>query len=165
MCLSDCLIRDRYTLLLFHKRHCEVVFIEKDKHLTLAHGLKVTRSSHSAQDCRYQTYSDTLKKIVLLHPHPPPPPPPPPHTHTRANHTNYFTLGLSFSFCGHCKDHGGVYGTHLVKKTQPRLSFHFFFKIQHSLVYCLCLSEPGIEGMYVGILYVGSSLKYLSRNT
>ena len=35
--------------------------IEKDKYLTPAHSLKSTRSSHSAQYCRYQTNSDALK--------------------------------------------------------------------------------------------------------
>ena len=35
--------------------------IEKDKNLTPAHSLKATRASHSAQYCRYQTYSDALK--------------------------------------------------------------------------------------------------------
>ena len=37
------------------------VTIAKDKYLTPAHILKSTRSSHCAQYCRYQTYSDALK--------------------------------------------------------------------------------------------------------
>ena len=53
--------RDLSSLLLFHKIHCGAVPIEKDKYLTPAHSLKSTRSSHSAQYCRYQTYSDALK--------------------------------------------------------------------------------------------------------
>ena len=53
--------RDRSSLLLFHKIHSGAVSIEKDKYLTPAHNLKSTRSSHSAQYCRYQTYSDVLK--------------------------------------------------------------------------------------------------------
>ena len=53
--------RDRSSLLLFHKIHSGSVSIEKDKHLTPARSLKSTRSSHSAQYCRYQTYSDALK--------------------------------------------------------------------------------------------------------
>ena len=53
--------RDRSSLLLFHKIHSGAVSIEKDKYLTPAHSLKSTRSSHSAQYCRYQTYSDALK--------------------------------------------------------------------------------------------------------
>ena len=53
--------RDRSSLLLFHKTHFGAVSIEKDKYLTLAHSLKSTRASHSAQYCRYQTYSDALK--------------------------------------------------------------------------------------------------------
>ena len=36
------------SLLLFHKIHCGAVSIEKDKHMTPAHSLKTTRSSHSA---------------------------------------------------------------------------------------------------------------------
>ena len=53
--------RDRSSLLLFHKIHSGAVSVEKDKYLTPAHSLKSTRSSHSAQYCRYQTYSDALK--------------------------------------------------------------------------------------------------------
>ena len=62
--------RDRSSLLLFHKIHSGAVSIEKDKYLIPAHSLKSTRSSHSAQYCRYQTYSDALKDIL---PSPPPP--------------------------------------------------------------------------------------------
>ena len=53
--------RDRSSLLLFHKIHSGPVSVEKDKYLTPAHSSKSTRSSHSAQCCRYQTYSDALK--------------------------------------------------------------------------------------------------------
>ena len=53
--------RDQSSLLLFHKIHCGAVSIEKDKYLTPAHSLKTTRSSHSAQYRRHQTYSDDLK--------------------------------------------------------------------------------------------------------
>ena len=53
--------RDRSSLLLFHKIHSGAVYVEKDKYLTPARSLKSTRSSHSAQYCRYQTYSDALK--------------------------------------------------------------------------------------------------------
>ena len=49
------------SLLLFHKIHCGSVSIEKDKYMTPAHSLKTTRSSHSAQYRRHQTYSDALK--------------------------------------------------------------------------------------------------------
>ena len=49
--------RDRSSLLLFHKIHSGAVSIEKDKYLTPARSLKSTRSSHSAQYCRYRTYS------------------------------------------------------------------------------------------------------------
>ena len=55
--------RDRSSLLLFHKIHSGAVSIEKDKYLTPARSLKSTRSSHSAQYCRYQTYSDALKNF------------------------------------------------------------------------------------------------------
>ena len=41
-------LRDRSSLLLFHKIHCGPVSIEKDKFLTPAHSLETTRSSHSA---------------------------------------------------------------------------------------------------------------------
>ena len=54
--------RDQSSLLLFHKIHCEAVSIEKDKYMTPAHSLKTTRSLHSAQYRRHQTYSDALKK-------------------------------------------------------------------------------------------------------
>ena len=53
--------RDRSSLLFFCKMHCGAVPIEKDKYLIPAHSLNSTRSSHSAQYCRYQTYSDALK--------------------------------------------------------------------------------------------------------
>ena len=53
--------RDRSSLLLFHKIHSGAVSMEKDKYLTPTHSLKSTRASHSAQYCRYQTYSDALK--------------------------------------------------------------------------------------------------------
>ena len=52
--------RDQSSLLLFHKIHCGAVSIEKDKYMTPAHSLKTTRSSHSAQYRRHQTYSDAL---------------------------------------------------------------------------------------------------------
>ena len=48
--------RDQSSLLLFHKIHCGAVSIEKDKYMTPAHSLKTTRSSHSAQYRRHQTY-------------------------------------------------------------------------------------------------------------
>ena len=51
--------RDRSSMLLFHiKIYSGAVSIEKDKYLTPAHSLKSTRLSNSAQNCRYQTYSD-----------------------------------------------------------------------------------------------------------
>ena len=53
--------RDRSSLLLLHKIHCGNMSIEKDKYLTPAHSFKSTRSSDSAQYCRYQTNSDALK--------------------------------------------------------------------------------------------------------
>ena len=53
--------RDQSFLLLFHKIHCGAMSIEKDKYMTPAHSLKTTRSSHSAQYRRHQTYSDALK--------------------------------------------------------------------------------------------------------
>ena len=53
--------RDQSSLLRFHKIYSAAVAIEKNKNLTPAYNLKSTRSSHSAQNCRYQTYSDALK--------------------------------------------------------------------------------------------------------
>ena len=53
--------RDQSSLLLFHKIHFGAVSIEKDQYMTSAHSLKTTRSSHSAQYRRHQTYSDALK--------------------------------------------------------------------------------------------------------
>ena len=53
--------RDRSSLLLFHKIHSGAVSMEGDGCLAPARGLGSTRSSHSAQYCRYQTYSDALK--------------------------------------------------------------------------------------------------------
>ena len=53
--------RDRSSLLLFYKIHSSSVSVEKDKYLTPSHSLKSTRSSHSDQYCRYQTYIDALK--------------------------------------------------------------------------------------------------------
>ena len=53
--------KDQSSLLLFHKTHCGAVSIEKDKYIIPAHSLKTTRSSHSAQHGRHQTYSDALK--------------------------------------------------------------------------------------------------------
>ena len=48
--------------LLFHKNHFGAVSIEKDKYMTIAaHSSKATRSSHSAQYGRCQTYSDAQK--------------------------------------------------------------------------------------------------------
>ena len=57
--------RDQSSLLLFHKIHCGAVSIEKDKYMTPAHSLKTTRSSHSAQYRRHQTYSDALKNSLF----------------------------------------------------------------------------------------------------
>ena len=62
--------RDQSSLLLFHKIHFGAVSIEKDGYRALAHSLKPTRSAHSAQYRRHQTYSDALKNSS-----PPPPPP------------------------------------------------------------------------------------------
>ena len=58
--------RNRSSLLLFHKIHSGTVSIEKDKYLNTAQSLKSTRASHSAQYCRYQTYSDVLKNSFSL---------------------------------------------------------------------------------------------------
>ena len=60
--------RDQPSLLLFYKIHCGAVSIEKDEYMAPAHSSRATRSSHSAQYCRYQTYSDAALKNS-----PPPP--------------------------------------------------------------------------------------------
>ena len=52
---------DRPTLLLFHKIHSGAVSIQKDKYLAPAHCLKSISALHSANYCRYQTYSCALK--------------------------------------------------------------------------------------------------------
>ena len=64
MSLNGHLLRPRGSsppYFLLHKIHCGAVSIEKDKYMTPAHSLKSTRSSHSAQYRRQQTYSDALK--------------------------------------------------------------------------------------------------------
>ena len=70
MSLNDHLLRPRGTSppCFFHKIHCGAVSIEKDKYMTPVDSLKTTRSSHSAQYRRYQTYSYALKNSS-----PPPP--------------------------------------------------------------------------------------------
>ena len=39
--------------------------LKKDKYMTPAYSSKTTRSSHGAQYCRYQAYSDALKNYSL----------------------------------------------------------------------------------------------------
>ena len=58
--------RDQSSLLFFHKIHCGAMSFEKDKYITPAHILKTTRSSHSAQYRRHQTYSDALKNSLFF---------------------------------------------------------------------------------------------------
>ena len=58
--------RDQSSLLLFHKIHCGAVSIEKDRYMTPAHSLKITRSLHCAQYCRRKTYSVALKNSFSL---------------------------------------------------------------------------------------------------
>ena len=53
--------RDHSSLLFFHKIHCRIMSIDKDKYLTLSQRKRSTRSSHNSQYCRPQTYSDALK--------------------------------------------------------------------------------------------------------
>ena len=52
--------RDKSSLLLF-QFIVDQCLLKKDKYMTPAHSLKTTRSSHSAQYRRHQTYSDALK--------------------------------------------------------------------------------------------------------
>ena len=49
--------RDQSSLLFFHKIHCGIISIEKDKYLTPSQSTRSTRSSHNSQYCRPQTYS------------------------------------------------------------------------------------------------------------
>ena len=53
--------RDQSSLFLFHNFHCGAVSIEKNKYMTPVHSLKTTRSSHSTQYHRPQSYSDAQK--------------------------------------------------------------------------------------------------------
>ena len=53
--------RDQSSLLFFHKIHCGMMSIDKDKYLTLSESTRSTRSSRNSQYCRPQTYSDALK--------------------------------------------------------------------------------------------------------
>ena len=94
--------RDQSSLFLFHKIHCGAVFIEKDKYMTPAHRLKTTRSSHSAQYYRHQTYNDALKNFPF-----------PPET-------------IPHSFCGQYPVHRGVSGTLYLNKNSAK-SFCVFF--------------------------------------
>ena len=53
--------RDQSSLLFFHKIYCGTMSIDKDKYLTLSQSTRSTRSSHSSQYCRPQTYSEAMK--------------------------------------------------------------------------------------------------------
>ena len=48
---------DQFSLLFFHKIHCGIMSIDKDKYLTPSQSTRSTRSSHNSQYCRPQTYS------------------------------------------------------------------------------------------------------------
>ena len=69
---------------IFLKIHSGAVYIEKDKYLIPAHSLKSNRASHSAQYCRYQTYSDALMNSFF---------------------PNYSIVEWSFSFDGQFPDY------------------------------------------------------------
>ena len=53
-------------LCFFHKIHCGIMSIDKDKNLTPSQRTRSTRSSHNSQYCRPQTYSDNLKYSFFL---------------------------------------------------------------------------------------------------
>ena len=55
--------RDQSSLLFFHKIHCGIMSIDKDKYLTPSQSTRSTRSSHNSQYCRPQTYSDALNLV------------------------------------------------------------------------------------------------------
>ena len=130
--------RDQSSLLLFHKIHSGAVSIEKDKYMTPAHSLKTTRSSHSAQYRRHQTYSDALKNSS----------PPPP---------ELFHIGIVCLFLWPiCSPQRSLGHSLFKQKFSQKLLFFcvccflcvFFFFIlskfpnSHSLVLCSSLSEP-----------------------
>ena len=52
---------DQSSLLFFHKIHCGIMSIDKDKFLTPSQSTRSTRSSHNSQYCTPQTYSDAQK--------------------------------------------------------------------------------------------------------
>ena len=45
----------------FHKIHCGIMSVDKDKYLTPSQSTRSTRSSHNLQYCRPQTYNYALK--------------------------------------------------------------------------------------------------------
>ena len=102
--------RDKSSFLLFHKIHCGPVSIEKDKYMTPVHSSKTTRSLHSAQYCRHQTYGDVLKNLP----------------------TNFSTLEWSLSFCGPYPVHRGVKGTLPLVKTQLKVRKRAKIRNQYS---------------------------------
>ena len=53
--------RDQSSLFFFHKIHCGIMSIDKDKYLTPSQRARSIRSSHNSQYCRPQPYSDALK--------------------------------------------------------------------------------------------------------
>ena len=59
--------REQSSLTFFYKIHSGTVYIDKDKYLTSALGLKLTRASqsHDSQYHRYLAYSDALKNLFF----------------------------------------------------------------------------------------------------
>ena len=59
--------REQSSLTFFYKILSGTVYIDKDKYLTSALGLKLTRAtqSHDTQYCRYLAYSDALKNLFF----------------------------------------------------------------------------------------------------
>ena len=53
--------REQSSLTFFYKIHSGIVYVDKDKYLTPATGLRQTRASHDSQYSRYQAFSDALK--------------------------------------------------------------------------------------------------------
>ena len=53
--------RDQSSLHFFHKIHCGIMSIDKDKYLTPSQRTRSTRSLQNLQYCRPQTNSDALK--------------------------------------------------------------------------------------------------------
>ena len=127
--------RDPSSLLLFQKKiHCGAVSIEKDKDMTPAHIVKTTRSSHSAQYRRHQTYSDALKNSSPL-------PPPPPRTIPHWN-----SLSPSVANTQSTEEFRALI---IQTKIQPKVFEFFFVLFRFCMFFChfIKISKFGLPGV------------------